>query len=83
VSQATVSKIISRLQKQGLVTSQLYRSLFLTSEGAALAKSCKERLILVVQFLKSPGLSEEIAEMDAEVLEHHVNSGPFSSFVSI
>lgn len=80
VSHATVNKVITRLKKENLVISEPYRSLFLTQEGAALAQSCKERHIIVVEFLKSIGVSERTAEMDAEGVEHHVSAETLKAF---
>lgn len=80
VSNATVNKTISRLKKENLVTSEPYRSLFLTEEGQKMAQFCKERHILVVSFLKSIGVSEQVAEMDAEGVEHHVSKETLDAF---
>lgn len=80
ISHATVNKVIARLKKEGLVNSQPYRSLFLTEEGQKLAESCKERHILVVQFLKCLGVSDETAELDAEGVEHHVSEETLKAF---
>lgn len=80
VSHPTVNKVIARLKKEGLVSSEPYRSLFLTEEGSALAQACKERHIIVVSFLKAIGVSEEMAEMDAEGVEHHVSAETLSAF---
>ncbi len=80
VSHATVNKTITRLQKEGLVVTQPYRSLFLSDEGKKIAQMCKERHILVVNFLKSIGVSEETAEMDAEGVEHHVSEETLEAF---
>lgn len=80
VSHATVNKTISRLKKEGLVNAQPYRSLFLTDEGQKLAQMCKERHMLVVEFLKSIGVSDKVAEMDAEGVEHHVSKETLQAF---
>lgn len=80
ISHATVNKTIARLKKEGLVTSEPYRSLFLTETGKKMAQSCKERHIIVVDFLKSLGISEQIAEMDAEGVEHHVSQETLEAF---
>ncbi len=73
VSHVTVSKAVRRLQKEGLVTAQPYRSIFLTEKGAQLARASKERHQLVLDFLRSIGVSEGIADADAEGIEHHVS----------
>ena len=73
VSHATASKILSRLKEEGFVDSQPYRSIFLTSKGAELAKACKERHEIILAFLLKLGVSRKNAELDAEGIEHHVS----------
>lgn len=80
VSHTTVNKVITRLKKEGLVNSQPYRALFLTEQGRELAKSCKERHVLVYKFLRSIGVSEKTAEIDAEGVEHHVSEETLKAF---
>lgn len=82
VSHATVNKIIQRLNKEGWVTNQPYRSLFLTTKGEALAKTCKERHEIVVNFLKAVGVSSRIAEIDAEGVEHHISQETIKAFAA-
>src|SRR2546430_2147626 len=73
VTHVTVNRTIVRLQKAGFVTSQPYRSIFLTDRGQQLAAKCKGRHQTVVSFLLSLGIPERVAEMDAEGIEHHVS----------
>jgi DtxR family manganese transport transcriptional regulator len=73
VSHVTVSKTIQRLQREGWVTAQPYRSIFLTEQGAALAAESRARHDLVIRFLRGIGVSEETASSDAEGIEHHVS----------
>jgi DtxR family manganese transport transcriptional regulator len=80
VSHSTVNKVIIRLKKEGLVSSQPYRAVFLTDKGKKLAHACKERHIIVFEFLKSLGISEKTAEMDAEGVEHHVSAETLKAF---
>ena len=80
VSHATVNKIISRLNKEGLVTNRPYRSLFLTEEGERLATECKERHDVVYRFLLALGLDEHTASLDAEGVEHHVSPKTLQAF---
>lgn len=80
VSHATVNKIIMRLKKEGLVNAEPYRSLFLTERGRELAEACKQRHIIVYEFLRSLGVSEKTAEMDAEGVEHHVSHETLRAF---
>jgi DtxR family manganese transport transcriptional regulator len=73
ISQVTVFKTIQRLQRDGFVTTQPYRSIFLTDDGRAVADVVRGRHELVHQFLIALGVSSEVAEVDAEGIEHHVS----------
>ena len=80
VTHVTVNRTIVRLQKAGFVTSQPYRAIFLTHTGRELAATCKSRHETVVAFLHSLGISERVAEMDAEGIEHHVSPETLAAF---
>ena len=80
VTAPTVNATIQRLQKDGLVISRPYRSIFLTSEGQQLAKSCKERHRVVRDFLIAIGVDRDVAEQDAEGVEHHVSKATLRCF---
>jgi DtxR family manganese transport transcriptional regulator len=73
VTPATVTNTLSRLRKAGLIEMQPYRSIFLTAEGEAMACQSRERHAVVVRFLLSLGVSQDVAEIDAEGLEHHLS----------
>jgi DtxR family manganese transport transcriptional regulator len=80
VTHVTVNRTILRLQKAGFVTSQPYRAIFLTDNGRLLATKCKSRHETVVEFLRSLGIPERVAEMDAEGIEHHVSAETLAAF---
>ena len=80
VSHVTVIRTIGRLQRDGYVSTQPYRSIFLTAKGAQLAEESRRRHSLVVEFLKSLGVSERAAQTDAEGLEHHVSPETLAAF---
>lgn len=80
VSHATVNKIVLRLKREGLVNHLPYRALFLTDEGAELARRCKERHIVVFEFLRALGVPADIAESDAEGIEHHASAETLKAF---
>ncbi len=82
VTHVTVNRTITRLQKAGYVKSQPYRAIFLTNKGRDLATTCKTRHQTVVAFLRSLGVSERVAEMDAEGIEHHVSRQTLTAFKS-
>lgn len=73
VSKATVANMIKRLIERGLVEAVPYRSLFLTDAGWAMAKHSRERHAVVFGFLRTLGVSEKVARLDAEGIEHHVS----------
>ena len=80
VTAPTVNATIQRLQKDGLVNSRPYRSIFLTESGQELAEECKKRHQIVRNFLISIGVDEETAEQDAEGVEHHVSDQTLNCF---
>jgi len=80
VSHATASKVLSRLRKEGFIKSERYRSIFLTSKGTILAKKCKTRHKITLDFLKKIGVSQATAEIDAEGIEHHVSDETLKLF---
>ncbi|MEO5753115.1 MAG: manganese-binding transcriptional regulator MntR [Chthoniobacterales bacterium] len=81
VTHVTVGRTIQRLQREGFVTTQPYRSIFLTAAGRRLARESRRRHEIVVAFLRSLGVSESIAQSDAEGIEHHVSAETLQAFV--
>lgn len=73
VSAVTSSKIIRRLARDGLVTCQPYGPVGLTEAGRQMALESKKRHQSVVEFLRLLGVPADIAETDAEGIEHHVS----------
>lgn len=80
ISQPSASKTLARLQREGFITSEPYRSIFLTDKGKALADSSRERHDLVYQFLLCIGVSEDTAKIDSEGVEHHVSAETLEAF---
>ncbi len=80
VSHTTVHKVLERLQREGFVSRQPYRSLFLTDAGKDLAARCKKRHDIVLEFLLALGVSRKNAESDAEGVEHHVSAETLEIF---
>ncbi len=84
VSHVTVNNTIGRLKRDGLVTAEKYRSIFLTKEGKRLAEGARKRHTLVLDFLLTLGVRPRDAEIDAEGIEHHLSSstlGAMSRFL--
>lgn len=80
VTNATVNNTIHRLQRDGLVTSKPYRSIFLTEEGRKLAETARDRHTTVFEFLVALGVDAQSAEADAEGIEHHVSDATLGAF---
>jgi DtxR family transcriptional regulator, manganese transport regulator len=80
VSHVTVIRTVARLQRDGYVSTQPYRSIFLTDKGTRLAEASRRRHDIVVEFLRSLGVSEAIAQTDAEGIEHHVSPETLAAF---
>ena len=74
VSHVTVTRIVTRLQTEDLVTTEPYRPIRLTAKGERLAARCRRRHELVFEFLVALGVPTEDARRDAEGIEHHVGS---------
>jgi len=85
VTHVTVIRTVERLQRDGLVTTQPYRSIFLTDAGRDLAAKAKARHETVIAFLEALGVSPSTARSDAEGIEHHVSPetlGAFEKFLA-
>ena len=80
VSHVTVSKILARLQSEGLIDTEPYGPVRLTQNGQALAEKARERHETVLQFLLTLGVSRTIAEIDSEGIEHHVSDETLRAF---
>ena len=73
IAQATANKTIQRLQNQGYIKKEPYRSIFLTVKGQKIASKSKKRHITVLKFLMNLGIDRKTASADAEGIEHHVS----------
>jgi DtxR family transcriptional regulator, manganese transport regulator len=80
VSSATVNNALQRLQRDGLVSTKPYRSIFLTQLGQDMALAARERHSVVREFLVSLGVDAATADSDAEGIEHHVSSETLNAF---
>ncbi len=80
VSHVTVIRAVSRLQRDGFVSSRPYRSIFLTEKGTRLAEESRYRHEVVLAFLQALSVPEGIAQNDAEGIEHHVSPETLAAF---
>jgi DtxR family manganese transport transcriptional regulator len=80
VAQPTVGKMLKRLTTEGLVSRKPYRGIFLTEAGRKVAQDSRSRHQTVEAFLRSLGVSEKTARIDAEGIEHHVSAETLEAF---
>lgn len=80
VTKPTVNNAIQRLQRDGFVSSEPYRAIFLTEKGRGLAATSRERHRIVREFLLALGVDAETADADAEGIEHHVSEATLEAF---
>lgn len=83
VTQATASKIVARLKREGLVENRPYRSIFLTDAGRAMADEARRRHQVVIEFLRALGIDDATAEADSEGMEHHVSDVTLDALVAL
>ena len=66
VARPSVTKMLQRLDEEGLVEYKRYHGAVLTREGRLAAASLRERHSLLVRFLIVLGVDEETAHIDTE-----------------
>ena len=74
IAQSNANKTIKRLNSQGFIKKEPYRSIFLTVKGQKIASISKKRHNIVYNFLINLGLDQKVAAADAEGIEHHVSN---------
>lgn len=74
LGKASVSSMIQRLSRLGLLNSQRYRGFTLTKEGLAKAQAIRERHAVLTDFFQILGVTSKVAQMDIEGIEHHLSS---------
>jgi len=80
VTHVTVNRTLARLKQAGYVNTRPYRAIFLTGTGRTLAEECQRRHRTVAAFLRKLGVSNKVAEQDAEGIEHHVSPETLAAF---
>lgn len=78
-SKPSVSRAVRILIKEGMLIMEKDRSLTLTKKGLQRASLVYERHIVLTKFLESIGVSPEIAEKDACLVEHDLSDESFEA----
>lgn len=74
VRSPTVTRMLQRLHGDGFLMYEKYRGIVLTDKGRNLADSVRKRHKILGNFLHLLGVSEGVAQKDAEGLEHHLHT---------
>jgi Mn-dependent DtxR family transcriptional regulator len=69
----SVTTMMRRLDHGGLLNYEKYRGIRLTEKGMDIAMVIHHRHSVLSEFLKIIGVSEKIANIDAESMEHHLH----------
>lgn len=80
VTHVTVVRTVQRLERDGLIATEPYKPIELTSKGRTLAEECKRRHDIVYRFLLAIGVPESAAVVDTEGIEHHVSPETLKRF---
>jgi Mn-dependent DtxR family transcriptional regulator len=73
VSSPSVTKMLQRLDESKYLRYERYRGISLTNEGVSMAENIHEKHSLLVEFLRMIGVDENVANIDAEGIEHHLH----------
>ncbi|MDQ5842882.1 MAG: winged helix-turn-helix transcriptional regulator [Thermoproteota archaeon] len=73
VTPPSVTTMMRRLERTGLLNYEKYRGIRLTEKGIDIAKIMHNRHSVLSEFLRMIGVSEKIANQDAESMEHHLH----------
>lgn len=80
VSHVTVHRIVTRLQDEGLLVTEPYQPIQLTTKGKRIARESRQRHDLVYRFLQAIGVDPATAARDTEGIEHHVSPKTLECF---
>lgn len=73
VKSPTVSSMVAKLARKGLLVHERYRGMKLTDQGVKVARSVIRRHQTTYEFLSMLGVSKDVAYDDAEGIEHHLH----------
>lgn len=82
VSKASVNKAVNILKEKGLIDQPYYGDITLTESGFEYGQSVLDRHHLLFTFLhKVLGISEEVADAEACLMEHAISDDSFDKWV--
>jgi Mn-dependent DtxR family transcriptional regulator len=75
IAPASVTSMVQKMAKAGLLNYERYRGLTLTPTGEAAALGIRHRHRVLTAFLTQLGVATDVVARDVEGLEHHLSSG--------
>lgn len=73
VSAPSVTKMLKRLDENGLLEYEKYHGINLTTKGAQVAEGIRQKHGILLEFFGILGIGDETANQDIEGMEHHLN----------
>ena len=73
VKAPSVTSMLQRLDRMGLIKYERYRGLTFTEKGERMARFTQQKHLTLIRFLRILGVEEKTARLDAEGIEHHVH----------
>ena len=73
VSAPSVTKMLQRLDENGYLEYEKYRGINLTAKGKTVADTIRQKHGILLEFFKMLGINHDVANQDAEGIEHHLN----------
>ena len=73
VSAPSVTKMLKKLDAEGYLEYEKYYGINLTEKGRRIAYIIKQKHGILLEFFEILGIGKEIANQDAEGIEHHLN----------
>jgi len=73
VSAPSVTKMLKKLDAEGYLEYEKYYGINLTEKGQRIAYIIKQKHGILLEFFEILGIGKEIANQDAEGMEHHLN----------
>ena len=73
VSAPSVTKMLKKLDAEGFIEYEKYYGINLTDKGQRIADNIKQKHGILLEFFEILGIGKDIANQDAEGIEHHLN----------
>ena len=73
VSAPSVTKMLQRLDENGFLEYEKYHGINLTKKGIQVAEAIRQKHGILLEFFEILGVGYEMANQDAEGVEHHLN----------